>query len=79
MYAKSGHITFVLQKGMVNSKGVSPPYKFAVPIDVICEGDAIHGGFEGDNVHSGQAECLQLLHFLSHHRLTAWPRYLHTA
>ena len=53
--------------------------KFSLPVDVICDCDTTHGGFECDNVHGGESECLQLLHCLSHHRLTAWSGYLNSA
>ena len=53
--------------------------KLALPVDVIRECDATHGGFECDNVHGGQSQCLQLFHCLPHHRLTAWAGHLNAA
>ena len=54
----------------------TPPHP---PIDIISESDALLGSLEGDNIHGGQFQTLDLLNCLCQQSLTPWPGNIHTA
>ena len=58
---------------------VNNQFSIASPINVFLQGDPLPGDCNGDHVHGGEVQILQLLDSLSQHSIIPRSGHVHTA